>query len=70
MGTSLQAALQEHANGLVFLLVVFSSTKTVILLLLPTPHNDSEPVVVSKRANDQVIIKIGRPICYYSVPYH
>ena len=33
MGTSLQAALQEHANGLVFLLVVLSSTKTVILLL-------------------------------------
>ena len=33
MGTSLQAALQEHANGLVFLLVVLSSIKKVILLL-------------------------------------
>ena len=32
MGTSLQAALQEHANGLVFLLVMLSPTKTVALL--------------------------------------
>ena len=39
------------------------SKKDSYTFLLPTPHYDSEPAVVSKRANDQVIIKIGRPIC-------